>query len=130
VRFKSGVGRGGKTEQLYISDIQMTDIKDQAILFQCDYVDRPAGSDEKALPTLTEEQRRLAPVFQDIHISGVTCRGVHTAVEASGIQGIDCVHDITISDSRFIYNKVGNAIDTKTARITLDNVEFIENKKQ
>ena len=130
LRFKSGVGRGGKTEQLYISDIQMTDIKDQAIVFQCDYVDRPAGSDEKALPTLTEEQRRLAPVFQDIHISGVTCRGVHTAVEASGIQGIDCVHDITISDSRFIYNKVGNAIDTKTARVTLDNVEFIENKKQ
>jgi hypothetical protein len=46
------------------------------------------------------------------------------------MEGIDCVHNITISDSRFIYNKVGNAIDTKTARITLDNVEFIENKKQ
>ena len=130
LRFKSGVGRGGKTEQLYISDIQMTDIKDQAIVFQCDYVDRPAGSDPKAVPTLTEEQRRLAPDFQDIHISGVTCRGAHTAVEASGIQGIDCVHDITISNSRFVYNKVGNAIDTQTARITLDNVEFIENKKQ
>ena len=46
------------------------------------------------------------------------------------MEGIDCVHDITISNSRFIYNKVGNAIDTKTARVTLDNVEFIENKKQ
>ena len=127
LRFKSGVGRGGKTEELYISDIVMTDIKDQAIVFQCDYVDRPAGSDLKALPTYTEEQRRLVPEFQDIHIEGVTCRGTHTAVKADGILGLNSIHGITIKDSRFIYNKTGNAVDTNTADICLDNVEFIPN---
>ena len=127
LRFKSGVGRGGKTEQLYISDIVMTDIKDQAIVFQCDYVDRPAGSDPKALPTYTEEQRRLVPEFQDIHIENVTCRGAHTAVKADGILGVNCIHDITIKDSQFIYDKTGNAIDTNTADIRLDNVKFIPN---
>ena len=34
---------------------------------------------------------------------------------------------ITVSNSRFIYNKTGNAIDTNTADILLDNVEFIPN---
>lgn len=43
LRFKSGIGRGGKTEQLYISDIVMTDIKDQAIVFQCDYENKAPG---------------------------------------------------------------------------------------
>ena len=127
LRFKSGLGRGGKAEQLYISDIVMTDIKDQAIVFQCDYVDRPAGSDPKALPTYTEEQKQLAPEFQDIHIKGVTCRGAHTAIKASGILGLNNIHGITIKDSQFVYDKTSIAIDTNTADIQLDNVEFIPN---
>lgn len=35
LRFKSGIGRGGKVEKLYISDIFMTDIQDEAIVFEC-----------------------------------------------------------------------------------------------
>ena len=128
LRFKSGIGRGGKTEQLYISDIVMTDIKDQAIIFQCDYVDRPAGSDPKAMPTFTDEQRRWAPDFQDIHIDNVVCRGTHTGIMASGISGLDCVHDIEIKNSTIIYNSVGQQIDDKTAKLKLDNVKLIENK--
>lgn len=62
LRFKSGMSRGGKTEKLFISDIMMTDIKDEAIIFQCDYVDRPAGSDPNKVPTFTEEQRRRLPI--------------------------------------------------------------------
>ena len=122
LRFKSGIGRGGKTEQLYISDIVMTDIKDEAIVFQCDYVDRPAGSDPNAMPTFTEEQRQWSPDFQDIHISRVTCRGAHTAIKASGIQGLNCIHDIDISNSTLLYRKAGQQIDDNTARLQLNNV--------
>ena len=127
LRFKSGVGRGGKTEQLYISDIQMTDIKDQAIVFQCDYVDRPAGSDPNAAPTYTEEQRKMAPEFQDIHISRITCRGVHTGIIASGIPGMNSVHDNDISDVTIIYNNTDQQIDDKTAKLKLTNVNMIKN---
>jgi polygalacturonase len=126
LRFKSGLSRGGKTEQLYIQDCVMTDIAQQAIVFQCDYVDRPAGSDPKATPTYTDEQRRWAPNFQDIHISGITCRGVPTAIQASGILGLDCIHDVNISNSTFIYNKVGQQIDERTARITLSGVNLVK----
>ena len=123
LRFKSGIGRGGKTSQLYISDIQMTDIKDQAIVFQCDYVDRPAGSDPKAMPTYTDEQRQLAPDFQDIHIERVTCHGVHTAIQASGVAGLDCVHDITIRNCTIGYHEQGISVDENTAKLNIENVK-------
>ncbi|MBO5693248.1 MAG: glycoside hydrolase family 28 protein, partial [Tidjanibacter sp.] len=53
LRFKSGVGRGGVCENIYISDIVMTDIKGEAIVFECGYVNRPAGEN-------VEEQKAAA----------------------------------------------------------------------
>ena len=122
LRFKSGMGRGGKTEQMYISDIMMTDIKDEAIIFQCDYVDRPAGSDPNKIPTFTEEQRKKAPYFQDIHISNVVCHGATTGIKASGILGLDCVHDIDIENTTISYTKTDKQIDEQTAKLNLKNV--------
>ena len=127
LRFKSGLGRGGKTERLYVSDIMMADISSEAIIFQCDYVNRHAGSNAKAL-TFTDEERRLAPEFQDIHISRVVCRGAKTAIKAAGIEGLNCIHDIDIRDCAIIYNKVGKQIDEPTARLSLVNVKLTENK--
>ena len=126
LRFKSGMPRGGKTEQLYISDIIMTDIKEEAIVFQCDYVDRPAGSDPNAVPTYTEEQKKLAPEFQDIHISNVICHGAETAISASGILGLNCVHNINIQNSTFVYTKTDQQIDDKTAQLNLTNVKLVK----
>ena len=127
LRFKSGLRRGGKTERLYVSDIMMADISSEAIIFQCDYVNRHAGSNAKAL-TFTDEERRLAPEFQDIHISRVVCRGAKTAIKAAGIEGLNCIHDIDIRDCAIIYNKVGKQIDEPTARLSLVNVKLTENK--
>ena len=126
LRFKSGMPRGGKTEQLYISDIIMTDIKEEAIVFQCDYVDRPAGSDPNAVPTYTEEQKKLAPEFQDIHISNVICHGAETAISASGILGLNSVHNINIQNSTIVYTKTDKQIDPKTAQINLQNVNLVK----
>ena len=127
LRFKSSLGRGGKTERLYISDIMMADISGEAIVFQCDYVNRQAGDNSKA-QTLTEEQRRLAPNFQDIHISRIVCRGAKTGIKAAGIQGLNCIHDIDIRDCSIVYNKVDKSIDEPTARLSLVNVKLTENK--
>ena len=126
LRFKSGMPRGGKTEQLYISDIVMTDIKDEAIIFQCNYVDRPAGSDPNAIPTYTEEQKKLAPEFQDIHISNVTCYGTATGISACGILGLNCVHDIHIQNSTIVYTKTDQKIDDRTAKLNLRDVKFVK----
>jgi len=127
LRFKSGVGRGGRTERMYVEDIMMADISDEAISFQCDYVNRHAGSDDKA-PVITEAMKKKAPEFQDIHISRVICRGAKTGIKARGIIGLQCVHNISISDCSIVYYKSAKQIDGQTAQLTLTNVRLTEDK--
>lgn len=127
LRFKSGIGRGGKTEDIYISDIVMNDITDEAIIFQCDYVDRPAGSEGK---TANKAGGEFVPEFTDIHISNVVCRGAKTAIKAKGIEGLDCIHDINISNSTIVYTSNGKEIDENTAKVNLVNVNIVEDKAE
>ena len=127
LRFKSGIGRGGKTEDIHISDIVMNDITDEAIVFQCDYVDRPAGSEGKKAKTSGSE---FVPEFTDIHISNVVCRGAKTAIKAKGIEGMNCIHDIEIANSTIVYTAKGADSDETTAKIKLDNVNIVEDKAQ
>ena len=125
LRFKSGIGRGGKTEDIHISDIVMNDITDEAIVFQCDYVDRPAGSEGKKAKTSGSE---FVPEFTDIHISNVVCRGAKTAIKAKGIEGMNCIHDIEIANSTIVYTSKGADIDETTAKVKLSNVNIVEDK--
>ena len=127
LRFKSGIGRGGKTEDIHISDIVMNDITDEAIVFQCDYVDRPAGSEGKKAKTSRSE---FVPEFTDIHISNVVCRGAKTAIKAKGIEGMNCIHDIEIANSTIVYTSKGADIDEATAKVKLSNVNIVEDKAQ
>ena len=124
LRFKSGAGRGGKTERMYISDIVMTDIKDEAVVFQCDYVNRPAGNDNAQ----AQQTLEFLPDFQDIHISNVVCRGCRTAIKASGMEGQKCVHDIELANCTIVYDKQGAEIDGQTAQLKLDNVRLLKNE--
>lgn len=127
LRFKSGIGRGGKTEDIYISNIMMTDIISEAITIQCDYADRPAGSKESDVVRPTELVK--VPEFTDIHISDVICHGTATAIAASGLEGLKCVHGITVSNSTFVYTDEATEI-TPTAEITIKDVRFVKDQKQ
>jgi hypothetical protein len=127
LRFKSSLDRGGRSEQIFISNIMMNDLSGEAISFQCDYINKQVGVSENA-PVYTEEQKRWAPQFQDIHISSVICRDCRTGIKAAGIVGLDCVKDITISDCSIIYDKVGKDIDEQTAQLKLTNVKLTANK--
>ena len=135
LRFKSGLGRGGKTEQMFISNIFMTSIKDEAIVFQCDYFDKPAGSNKKdpAYTDFTEEQRQFVPVFQDIHIDNVVCRGAKTAIKASGNLGFGAaynteklVRDIDIQNTTIVYQNTDKDIDENTTDLRLTNVNLVK----
>jgi polygalacturonase len=122
LRFKSAVTRGGKTEDLYLYNIMMNDIAGEAIVFQCNYADRPAGDkgnfDSGVAPN-------KVPEFTDIHIYDVTCVNTKTAIAASGVEGLNCVHGIDIRDAVFVYNKTATAIDTTTAQLNLTNVQLV-----
>ena len=126
LRFKSGIGRGGKTEDIFISDIVMNDITDEAIVIQCDYVDRPAGHDEKKETKAVKLEK--VPDFTDIDITRVVCRGSKTAIKAKGVEGLDCIHDIKISNSTIVYSQKGLDIDENSARLALDNVQVVKDE--
>ena len=118
LRFKSAPERGGKTRNIVIHDIQMTDIRDEAIVFQTDYADRPAGFDSNQ-PAQTQN---FLPDFSDIHISRVVCRGCATAVRASGT--LATVHDITLKDCTLFYHEKAAVLDD-SQMIRMDNVRFL-----
>lgn len=126
LRFKSAPDRGGRTERIFISDIAMTDIREEAIVFQCDYENRKGNS---LMKTLAPERGKWMPAFQDIHIDRITCREAKTAIKAKGIDGQQCIHDINISNSTFVYTDKATAIDTTTAKLILTEVLLKENKK-
>jgi len=124
LRFKSGVGRGGKTENIYISDIYMTDIKDEAIIFECTYVDRKYSVKDDDGKAVVPADAPFAPDFSDIHISNVVCRNAKTAVSAHGLPGLNTVHDITINNSTFFYTGKDKDLDDNV-KLDITNTKFI-----
>ncbi len=118
LRFKSGAGRGGKTRDIYISRIYMSDIKNEAVVFETSYADRPVGSNERGQKTAAED---FIPEFSNIHIDHVVCRDSKTAIAAKG--NISMIHDISITDCVFFFTKNQMTVDDP-AMIQLKNVEF------
>lgn len=116
LRFKSAPGRGGKTTRLYISDIYMSDIRDQAIHFETSYIDMPVGSGDK---TITAQD--FAPEFTDIYISNVTCRDARIGVSAKGT--VQMIHGITLKDCIIFYTEKGMDV-SDPAMLELDNVQL------
>ena len=105
----------------------MTDIQAEAITFECNYADRPAGSKESDI--VKPEKLEKVPEFTDIRISDIVCRGASVAIAASGIEGLKCVHDITVENSTFIYSDKATEIDSATAVVTVKDVKFIPDRK-
>jgi polygalacturonase len=89
LRFKSNRGRGGVVENIYMSDINMVNIPAQAISMDLFYGGKsPAemtedkdqeGTDE--IVPFTEE----TPVFRNISIHDITCRGAYQAILMNGL---------------------------------------------
>lgn len=125
LRFKSAIGRGGKTEAIYINNIVMNDIANEAIVFECGYEDRAAGG---VGATANDSKTEFVPEFTDIHISNVTCRGAKVAISAHGIAGKDCVHGINIKNSTIVYNQTAIDIDEQTAKIDMDGMKITREK--
>ncbi len=118
LRFKSAIGRGGITESIYISNIYMSDIKDDAIVFETTYFNNHVGAKKQGKTTAMD----FVPDFKDIHISNVICRDARNGITAHGEKGM--IHDITIANSTIFYTKKAKDIDAD-CDIKLDNVKLV-----
>ncbi len=117
LRFKSAPERGGHCRNIRIHDIVMNDIREEAIIFETSYADRPAGyEDNQAAQT-----RSFMPDFQDIVIERVSCWNAKTGIRASGT--LEMIHDITVKDAFFYVWETDTKIDVPQM-IALENVRI------
>ncbi len=121
LRFKSGLGRGGYTKNIFCYDIVMSDITDDAICFECTYIDKTATYQEGSYQK--PETLAFAPDFQDIHINNIVCRGCKNAIRSVGLEGLECVKNINISNSSFFYLSKDLKIDA-FSKIDIKNCKF------
>ncbi|KFF03502.1 glycoside hydrolase family 28 protein [Flavobacterium reichenbachii] len=121
LRFKSNRGRGGVVENIYISDIYMTDIPSQAISFNLYYGGKSIaetleeGGDKivnKAMPVTIE-----TPQFKNISIKNVTIKGAQQAVFLQGLPEMN-LENIEISNLISKSQKGFSIIDAKGIKIT------------
>ena len=118
LRFKSAPERGGKTEGLWISDIYMSDIQGEALVFETSYADRPVGRAD----AVAAESDSFVPEFTDIHISNVVCRDALIGVKAAGT--IEMIHDISLENCIFFYTEEAFRIDDP-GMLQSKNVQYI-----
>jgi len=79
LRFKSTRGRGGVVEDIHISDINMINIRQDAILFDLYYMIRDKRG--IAAPSVNEG----TPQFRNIHMKNIVCEGAKRAVLLQGL---------------------------------------------
>jgi len=77
VRVKSGRGRGGWVRDIYVDNITMSNIPNEAILFETSYEDKAVGKSKNAS---TDANAEKIPFFTEFHISNVKCTGARTAM--------------------------------------------------
>jgi len=126
LRFKSTRGRGGIVENIYISDIFMTDIPSQAISFDLYYGGKSIAETlaeggntvtTKAVPVSEE-----TPQFKNISIKNITIKGAQQAVFLQGLPEMN-LENIEISNLIAKAEKGFSIIDANGIKInhaTLD----------
>jgi len=119
VRIKSNIGRGGLVKNIFIKNIFMNDIRDEAILFDNYYEDVPAGSDKKNGEIKIAEK---TPQFTDFYFDSIYCTGAKTAVLINGLAEMP-VSKIYLKN--MIVSAANGFNATNASDLYLENVKII-----
>ncbi len=118
LRFKSTRGRGGVVENIYIRDIVMTNIPEEPLLFDLFYGKKGKATAD-SIPPVSEE----TPIFRDIHIQDIVCRGAGRAMYFNGLPEMK-IQNITIDNVAIINASSGIVINqADNVKITNTTVE-------
>lgn len=117
IRVKSSRGRGGPVHDIFIDNIFMHDILNEAILFNTYYEDSTTGGPAKAMPVTA-----TTPKFHDFTISHIYCNNAKTAFSITGLPEMPVNH-ISFSDIVISADEAFSAIDA--ADISMKNVTIL-----
>ncbi|MFO7668608.1 MAG: glycoside hydrolase family 28 protein [Bacteroidales bacterium] len=145
LRFKSNRGRGGVVEKIYISNIEMVHIPTNAISFNLYYgglspAEMIAQSDRGQKNSEIHEVNEETPVFRDISMKNIRCKGALQAIYLQGLPEMNLENiqmenmvmesekGLLCMDARGITIRGLNLICTDYPAITLYNAKdvFIE----
>ncbi|MBF4467381.1 glycoside hydrolase family 28 protein [Flavobacterium sp. LC2016-12] len=121
LRFKSTRGRGGIVENIFISDIYMTDIPSQAISFDLYYGGKSIA--ETLAEGGTKTNNKVVPVneetpqFKNILIKNITIKGAQQAVFLQGLPEMN-LQNIELSNLVISAEKGFSIIDASGIKIT------------
>ena len=114
LRFKSVRGRGGVVENIFIDTINMIDIPNDAIVADLYYAAKP--SSDEPIPAVDEG----TPVFKNIHISNVLCRGAGRAAFINGLPEMP-IENISIKNLVVTDAKEGITVN-RVSQVRIENV--------
>lgn len=113
IRFKTTRGRGGIVEKIYIKNLNMFNIVDEAIFFDMYYWTKPPEANEKQeAPKVSVE----TPQFKDIFIENIVCNGANKGVFIRGLPEM-AVRNIRMNN---LFLNTNNAIEITDA----DHIEI------
>lgn len=94
LRFKTARGRGGVVENIFVRNINMSNIVNEAIYFDMYYWTKPPAANEvKPIPQVNIE----TPQFKNIYIENVICKGAGIGVFARGLPEMP-VHNVRMKN--------------------------------
>lgn len=121
LRFKSTRGRGGIVENIYISDVFMTDIPSQAISFDLYYggksIAETLAEGGNTVSTKVTPLNEETPQFKNIVIKNITIKGAQQAVFLQGLPEMN-LENIEISNLIAKAQKGFSIIDANGIKIS------------
>lgn len=123
IRFKTTRGRGGVVEKIYIRNLHMFNIVDEAIFFDMYYWTKPPEANQKQeLPKVSVE----TPQFRDVFIDNVVCNGANIGIFIRGLPEM-AVRNIKMKN---LFLNVNKAIEIKDASdIEISNSVILTREK-
>ena len=124
IRFKTTRGRGGIVEKIYIKNINMVNIIDEAIFFDMYYWTKaPVDNQKQDVPKVTVE----TPQFKDIEIDNIICNGANIGVFIRGLPEM-AIKNIKMQD---LFLNVNHPMEIKDASgIEIKNSVIITREKE
>lgn len=123
LRFKSARDRGGLVENLFFENIQMRNIKTDAILFDMDYRgNAPEVEMQKDLTVRDEKSlTNRTPRLQNFYIKNIICNGAQRAIVINGLSEMPIqdvwFENVSIAAKQGIVIADGENIEFKDCRI-------------
>jgi len=131
LRFKTARGRGGVVENIYVKNIAMKDIVEDAIFFDMYYFMKPPAPGEKVVvPAVTE----ATPQFRNFYINNIVCNGANRGIFVRGLPEMSIkniwLNDIVLKTKKGIEAIEANNISFKNIQLVTSNTKpviYVEN---